>query len=486
MNITRRAFHASAGAMALVRASAAPAIAIGRRRELFIDRELIGELRGAARLQLAKPLDAGVALRYDKPWEGAFANYVTVIRDAGVYRLYYRGVPAAGRDGNPNEVTCVAESADGIAWRRPDLNFYEVRSTRPNNVILADAVPFCHNFSPFLDTRPGVDPQQRYKALAGTRETGLVAFVSADGLAWRKLRAEAVFPASKEWRYDSQNVSFWSEHEHRYLLYFRSWKKSGKSGFRWVSRATSDDFVHWSEPVEMTFGDVPPEHLYTNQTAPYFRAPHIYVGVCARFMPGRQIVSTEQAAALGVDPGYYKDCSDAVVITSRGGSAYSRAFMEGFIRPGLGLANWVSRSNYPALNLVQTGPGTMSLYVNRNNGQPTACLHRYELRLDGLSSLNAGYSGGELITKPLTFEGSRLELNFSTSAPGGVRVELQDAAGQPLPGYTLDDAQELIGDEIERTCSWRNGESVAALRGQPVRLRFVLKDADVFSFRFRD
>lgn len=236
----------------------------------------------------------------------------------------------------------------------------------------------------------------------------------------------------------------------------------------------------------MTFGDVPPEHLYTNQTAPYFRAPHIYIGVCARFMPGRQIVSTEQAAALGVDPGYYKDCSDAVVITSRGGAAYSRTFMEGFIRPGLGLANWVSRSNYPALNLVQTGPATMSLYVNRNNGQPTACLHRYELRLDGLASLSAGYSGGELITKPFTFEGSRLELNFSTSAPGGVRVELQDAAGQPLPGYTLDDARELIGDEIERTCSWRGGESVAALRGQPVRLRFVLKDADVFSFRFRD
>jgi hypothetical protein len=35
----------------------------------------------------------------------------------------------------------------------------------------------------------------------------------------------------------------------------------------------------------MDFGKTPVEHLYTNQTAPYFRAPHIYVAIAARFMP---------------------------------------------------------------------------------------------------------------------------------------------------------------------------------------------------------
>jgi hypothetical protein len=486
MEISRRSFHSTLGAAALVRGAEIPAVPIGNRRELFVDTELVDAFRGSARLELARPVDAGVALRFDRPWEGAFSNYVTVIRDGARLRLFYRGEPTAGDDGNSGEVTCVAESADGLSWTRPQLDQYEVRGVRPNNVVLANDVPFSHNFSPFLDARPGVDPAERYKALAGTRKIGLFAFVSADGLHWRKLRPEPVFPASKEWRYDSQNVSFWSAHERCYLLYYRSWKRAGSGGYRWVSRSTSADFVNWSEPVEMTFGDVPPEHLYTNQTSPYFRAPHIYVGICARFMPGRQIVSTAQAAALGVDPGYYKDCSDAVLISSRGGSRYSRTFMEGFIRPGLGLANWVSRSNYPALNLVQTGPGTMSFYVCRDNGQPTAHLQRYELRLDGLASLHAGYGGGELVTKPLTFDGSKLELNFSTSAPGGVRVELQDAAGRTLPGFALEDAQEMIGDEIERACAWRGGESVAALRGQPVRLRFALKDADVFSFRFRD
>ncbi len=463
----------------------AEAVSIGNRRELFVDRELVSETRGV-RLQLATPVDAGPAIHFDRPWEGPFCAYTTVIKDADLYRLFYRGVPVSGRDGNSDEVTCYAESKDGIAWHRPGLSFHEVKGVRPNNVILAGSAPLSHNFSPFLDNRPSVPPFERYKALAGVHKSGLVALVSSDGMAWKKLREQAVFPSPDAFSLDSQNTAFWSEAERQYILYFRTWKKIGAVNYRWVSRSTSQDFINWSTPQEMDFGGTPPEHLYTNQTAPYFRAPHIYTGICARFMPGRQVVGEQQAAALHVDPKYYRDCSDAVLITSRGGASYSRQFMEAFLRPGVGLENWVSRSNYPALNLVPTGPSAMSFYVNRNYGQPTAYLRRYELRLDGLVSAHAGYEGGELITRPLRFEGSRLELNFSTSAPGSVRVEIQDASGRPLPQFTLDDSTELIGDEIARTYAWKSGQSVASLAGRPVRLRFVLKDADIYSYRFRD
>ena len=121
----------------------------------------------------------------------------------------------------------------------------------------------------------------------------------------------------------------------------------------------------------MSFGEAPPEHLYTNQTHPYFRAPHLYVGIAARFMPGRQVLTDEQARAINVDPGYFKDCSDNVLLTSRGGYGYDRTFLEAFIRPGIGPENWTSRTNYPALNVVPTGPGEMSLYVQHRYGQPS-------------------------------------------------------------------------------------------------------------------
>jgi hypothetical protein len=64
--------------------------------------------------------------------------------------------------------------------------------------------------------------------------------------------------------------------------------------------------------------------------------------------------------------------------------------------------------------------------------------------------VNAPYRGGELVTKPLVFQGRQLVLNFATSAAGGLRVELQDREGRPLPGFGLADAVEQVGDDVER------------------------------------
>jgi hypothetical protein len=478
LRVTRRAFAGTAAVLAAP-AQQAP-VDIGSRRELFIDRFLIESMSGAE-LRLAQPLDAGTAIEFDRPWEGRFSAYATVLHDRDTYRLYYRGVPSAGKDGRDEEVTCYAESSDGARFRKPLLNLYDINGTRANNVILAGQAPLSHNFCPFLDTRPGVSAGERFKALAGIRRSGLHAFASADGVHWRKLSDAPVFTQGD---FDSQNLAFWWQTERRYVCYFRVFKKIGGTGYRWVSRTTSEDFIRWTAPEEMTFGDVPPEHLYTNQTTPYFRAPHIAVAICARFMPGRQVLSAGEARAVNVDPGYYKDCSDAVFLTTRGGTRYDRTFMEAFLRPGLGLENWVSRSNYPALGVVPTGEREMSFYVVRRYGQPQIHLRRYTLRPDGFASVHAGYAGGEMRTRLLRFGGTRLEVNFATSAAGGVRVEIQDAAGRPLPGYALSDCVELIGDRVDHAVNWKSGADVARLAAQPVRLRFALKDADLYALRF--
>ncbi len=454
---------------------------LGNRLELFTDSFLIDRMEGTV-LLMHSPKDEGIVMFFDKPWEGAFSAYVTVIKDGDLFRLYYRGMPEAGKDGGAGETTCYAESRDGIHWVKPSLGLFEVRGTRDNNVILADAAPVTHNFCPFLDTRPGVLPERRYKALGGTSQSGLIAWCSPDGIHWKKMQEAPVFTQGA---FDSQNVSFWSEHEQKYLCYFRTWTKVNGVNFRMVSRTTSDDFIHWTAPVEMDFGNTPREQLYTNQTAPYFRAPHIYISVAARFMPHRQVLTEEQAHRLHVDPGYFRDCSDAVLMTSRGGNRYYRTFMEGYIRPGIGLDNWVSRSNYPALNIVQTGPAEMSLYVNQDYAQPTAHLHRYSLRLDGFVSAHAPYRGGEMITKPFRFGGDTLFINFSTSAAGFVKVEIQDESGIPLEGYSLDEAREIIGNEIEKPVSWKQGSNLRKVTGKTVRLRFVMKDADLYSICFK-
>ncbi len=469
-----------------VLAVAGEVVDIGSRRELFVDQFLIDSLRGVE-LRLHEPRDEGTVLRFDEPWEGIHCGYSTVIRDGDHFRIYYRGMPADVVDGTAGEVTCVAESSDGLRWTKPRLGLFEVRGTKENNVVLAGDPPFSHNFSPFVDTRPDCPSDQRYKALAGISKSGLVAFASGDGLRWRKLRETAVIPEKAPfkfaWMFDSQNVAFWSEAEKKYVCYFRVWE-----GVRRIGRTESSDFVNWSDPglmSQMTDGQPSPtEELYTNQTDPYFRAPHLYVAVAARFVPGRQAISDEDAKALKVAKGFEKDVSDAVLMTTRGGSVYDRTFLSSFIRPGIGARNWVSRNNYPALGIVQTSPTEMSLYVNQDYAQPTAHLKRYSLRLDGFASVQAPYAGGELLTKPLKFAGDRLELNFSTSAAGSIRVEIQDAAGQPISGFAAGDCVEIVGNDIERIIRWKSGADVSRLAGKTIRLRFVMKDADLYALRF--
>lgn len=54
-----------------------------------------------------------------------------------------------------------------------------------------------------------------------------------------------------------------------------------------------------------------------------------------------------------------------------------------------------------------------------------------------------------------------------------------------MQGFSLADSSELIGDEIERVYAWKSGSDLSAVRGRPVRVRFVLKDADLYAYRFR-
>ncbi|MBN2290772.1 MAG: hypothetical protein JXM70_00010 [Pirellulales bacterium] len=452
---------------------------IGSDRELFVDEYLIDKLDGA-HMVLHHPRHEGPVMKFDKPWEGIFCGYCTVLKDGDTYRAYYRGMPKTG-DGGGHEVTCMAESKDGCTWTKPELGIYEINGTLKNNVIYAKDPPNSHNFHPFIDTRKDVPKNERYKATSGVKAK-LYGFVSPDGIHWRKVKPEPILTCSP---FDSANVAFWSDSEQCYICYFRVFIK----GVRWIARATSKDFLNWGplEPIKaMHKGKPAPiEHIYTNQTFPYFRAPQIYTAPAARFMPGRQVISDAEAKKLGVHPRYFRDISDSVLMTSRGGNIFDRTFMEGFIRNDIGLGNWISRTNYPAWQIVQTGPSEMSFYANCNYAQPTAELRRFSMRLDGFASIQAGYDGGRVLTKLLKFKGKQLVLNFATSAAGSVRVEIQDDQGNPIPGFTLADSDQTIGNEIERAVSWKGKTDVSSLAGRPVRLLFELKDADVFAFQFK-
>lgn len=139
-----------------------------------------------------------------------------------------------------------------------------------------------------------------------------------------------------------------------------------------------------------------------------------------------------------------------------------------------------------AYNTVALDQGRFKIwYATDDQYIDNPMLHGYAESTDGFVSVNAGFAGGEFLTKPLVLKGGELELNYSTSAVGSVRVEIQDAHNRALPGYGLDECPEIFGDQIEGVARWSGGTDLSSLAGQSVRLRFALKDADIYAFRFR-
>lgn len=484
-------------------AEAAEAVAIGSRRELFVDRALIESLANA-RQQLHHPIPREVAITHDAPWEGAGSGYHSVFHDGERYRLYYRG-SVIGIENKRlklgREVYCYAESRDGLSFTKPMLGLYEIDGSKQNNVILTGVGT--HNFAPFLDAQPDCPKESRFKALGGqAHEGGLFAFHSADGIRWSLMRPE---PVVTEGAFDSQNLAFWDGTAGVYRAYFRTFTggiTTGKvwkpEGFRAIRTATSRDFLKWENFADLTYRDSPAEHLYTNQVAPYFRAPHLLIGFPTRYvergwsdsmraLPERAQREDRAAAHLR----YGTAITEGLLMASRDGVHFDR-WNEAFLRPGPERSNtWLYGQQFVAWHAVETdstlpgAPHELSLYATEGSWHNKGnSLRRYSLRLDGFVSINAPLSGGELVTKPLTFTGKTLSLNFATSAAGDLRIEIQDANGQPIPGYALDECAEVFGDSLNRRVTWKSGSDVSSLAGKPVRLRFVLRDVDLFSFRF--
>lgn len=473
-------------------------VLLKNRRELFVDDFLVRET-ARVDFRLGVPQPAGTALRLDRPWEGRWGAYVSVVSDGKKFLMYYRGGFGAP---NNEDLTCYAESADGIHWTRPEIGRFEVRGSKANNVVLGLGEPTwaTHNFSVFYDARAGVPDDERFKATGGgagnnpklkfsglTR--GLYRFVSADGKNWRRLPGEPLFT---DYALDSQNILTWLPEENCFAIYLRTWTGDRKgvkfayNSIRTIARSVSRDFTTWSEPERMTFEPGPVEDLYTNTTQAYFRAPQILVSMPFRFVRDRQVLDEATFRNFDIAPSMWKGVSDAVLMTSRGGTVYQRKFMESFVRPGIDPASWAARSNMPAYGLIQTRPNEMSFFIVRGYSSNQTRIERMAMRLDGFASLHAGYAEGHALTRLVTLDGARLSLNLSTSASGYAKVVLLDAQGRELPGFGAADAAELVGDAIDISAKWKSSRRLAELKGQPVQIKFLLRDADLYSFAVLD
>ena len=444
-------------------------IDIGSRLELFVDEYLIAESEGMS-LQLQQPESQEVVLVTGEPWEGNTCAYYTIFEDQGLYRMYYRGThyDEVAKRGTHPEVTCYAESRDGIHWIKPRLGLFEFGGSTANNIVW-DGVG-THNFTPFRDANPDCPPEARYKALARGRslrkgdtssQHGLFIFQSPDGIHWSLMRDE---PVITEGAFDSQNLAFWDPVRKEYRDYHRFFS----NGVRDILTCTSRDFVNWTDPVPLNYGDAPREHLYTNAIQPYFRAPHLFIGFPTRYLPkGSQV--------------------EPVLMTSRDALNFHR-WAEPVIPQTAPKDRLGNRSNYMTWGMLHLphAPREISVYATEAYYTgPDSRLRRFTYRVDGFVALTPEDRTGIVTTKPLVFAGRELLVNARSQKGGSVRVELQTEAGTPIPGFRLQDCEPIVGNEIASQVSWRSGKTPLLLTGVPVRLKFEVTKAEVFSMKFQ-
>jgi hypothetical protein len=249
------------------------------------------------------------------------------------------------------------------------------------------------------------------------------------------------------------------------------------NGIRAIQSSHSSDFLNWSEGVPNRYAaGVPLEQFYTNATTPCPGAEQLLLAFPKRIDEFRKKIAVHEHSGV----------SDAVFMSSRDGVSWDRPFLEAWVRPGRDPKNWTERSNMPAWGIAATAPGEWSMYISEHYRWSDNRLRRLVIPRHRLASAHAGARRGEFTTRPVTFAGNRLVLNYATSALGSLQVEVQDAAGKPVAGFALDEMAPLFGDELERGVEWKAGADLAAIAGKPVRLRFVLRDADLFALRFRN
>ena len=484
---------------------------VGSRAQLFVDRVLVGEAQGMSWTQHpGRKHPANPLVRADRPWEGwRLEIFGSVLYDEQEkqFKMWYLA-DAHGVEGYCAHpfFTCYATSSDGVHWEKPLVGTLASKSGRPHN-----AVAFVHLASVIKEVDEP-DPVRRYKMIARLwlgKPGGYHTFVSPDGLHWTRHSEEPISP------WADVITGFWDHRRQLYVAFPKmhdaQWRGHKRRLFYTI---TSSDFCHWSKPVLSWTTDLRDD-----------------AGVLARLERVRPILDRPDDPALmrteyygiGVYPaesctlgfpwvltinndarwGNHEGPQEIQLAVSRDLVHWERPFRTPVIGHGQ-LDQWDASYQVTAARAIDVGDEVWLYYAGANYTHGTPALYRTEFetgestgrttrftssiglvtwKRDRFVSVDGPAEGGTLTTVPVRFEGDRLEINARTAENGSVVVELCDAVGRPIEEFAPSNA--FIGDALRHVVTFGGQSDVSRLSGAPVVLRFVLHNAELYSFAFR-
>ena len=491
-------------------------VEIGQQKQLFVDDYIIDEMQNVS--QVLNPVTkypGNPVLRPDRAWEGLQVYmYGSVIYDddEDLFKMWYIGWA-------PSSINCCyATSEDGINWQKPELGIVDFQGSKRNNCI--NWVGMGMIYSP-----NDPDPGKRYKSIIGRRGG-----FSADGLTWH------VPPESQDIPGDivSDNVIpfCYDEQSRRYVAFPKVNRESGGHLRRSVSVSFSDDFLTWTPVQTILVPDERDDEL-ADQRVAALREPHfddgpewhlaqfyghcgfpyegMYLGLLWVFdisgwCPEMAEVQGRRAGVGGEDGPVQVELTSSrdLVHWQRVGErqpliplgeagSYDSGQIYTTNRPLIvGDEIWIyyggirNTHGHPLYWREETDRFPRILEaIERASPRTGGTINLAKLRLDGWVSVDAGDEPGTLTTKPLKFAGDKLVIN-AEAQDGWIGVEILGRSGQrPVPGFSLADCERFSGDSVRHTVKWRGNSDLSRLQGRPVRLRFHLQNAKLYSFVFR-
>jgi hypothetical protein len=456
---------------------------IGSRKQLFIDKRFIAAGAGVE-LRMNSAQKLGLILDESGQPSSESGHTSRVIEDQGRIHLYV----GAGD-------LFVLESEDGVKFKRV-------------------GIPIGRGELPtvFLDPHDP-DSARRYKLFwlqsqspFNPKRDGIFAGYSADGFHFTTVGRVLPFLI------DNPTVVDWDERIGKYVIFTRTFAYDSENQRRITRIETDDPLKPWpykpgdpkqerlsvvNAPVvlEADHEDDPHSDIYYNSATIYPWAQDVYLMFTAQF----RHFSPERNPALRPPNGHWEDFGllEVQLASSRDGIHWQRPSREPYFPTGLA-DEWDRWYAVMAPGIVRRGNYLYQYYCSTGRTHDSAILRpEYEKsaarmggigvvrqRLDGFISADADHRGGWLETPPLIFKGSQLRLNIDTGAMGAAFVELRDADGKPIPGFTWGDCEEIGGNFVEQRVYWKGKTDVSLLAGRPIRLYFKLKRAKLYGFQF--
>lgn len=426
-------------------------------------------------------------LKADKEWElNAMGDPYAAPFSGGVwydeilkkFRMWY----SAGGRKEYGLITCYAESRDGKNWVKPSLDV--VPGTNIVDTLEHDCV------SVILD-KFEKDLSKRFKMFLvefnSKYTVSMKLKYSADGIHWGKVEAlsgelydrcaayydpfRGEYVLSLKTMTDkgrSRNFLSGKDPELLVSLAHRTFDKSSDKFIRYWFNADSDD------PRNPMFPDIHPQ-IYNHEAMPY---ENLLIG----YFTVWQGPENKACDSLKI-----QKRNEVLIGYSKDGFHWNRENKTPFLPVSGDTGAWNAGNVQSVAGSPVIAGDSLYFYVSgRYNSKP---LHDSNfstglsvLRRDGFVSMQAGSEEGYVLTDTFSFDGKYLFVNADV-AEGTLGVEVQDASGKPVKGFTRKECMAMSKENsTKQRITWKENKDLSSLAGKPLRLKFYLTHGDLYSF----